>query len=54
MGILTVTPDSFSAGGLFFDQSKAYDQTNLMINSGATIIDIGGDSTRPGSKGVND
>jgi len=53
MGILNVTPDSFSDGGLFFDQSKAYDQTNLMINSGATIIDIGGESTRPGSKVVN-
>ena len=54
MGVLNVTPDSFSDGGLFFDQSKAYDQANLMINSGATIIDIGGESTRPGSKIVNE
>jgi dihydropteroate synthase len=41
-------------GGLFFDQLKAYNQTNLMINSGASIIDIGGESTRPGSKIVNE
>ena len=54
VGVLNVTPDSFSDGGLFFDQSKAYDQTNLMITSGATIIDIGGESTRPGSKVVNE
>ena len=54
MGVLNVTPDSFSDGGLFFDQSKAYDQSNLMINSGATIIDIGGESTRPSSKVVNE
>ena len=54
MGVLNVTPDSFSDGGLFFDQLKAYNQTNLMINSGASIIDIGGESTRPGSKIVNE
>jgi len=54
MGVLNVTPDSFSDGGLFFDQSKAYDQSNLMINGGATIIDIGGESTRPSSKVVNE
>ena len=54
VGALNVTPDSFSDGGLFFDQSKAYDQTKLMISNGATIIDIGGESTRPGSKVVNE
>ncbi len=54
IGVLNVTPDSFSDGGLFFDGSKAYDQANLMINNGATIIDIGGESTRPGSKIIND
>ena len=54
MGVLNVTPDSFSDGGLFFDQSKAYDHANLMIKDGATIIDIGGESTRPGSKIVNE
>ena len=53
MGVLNVTPDSFSDGGLFFDKSRAYDQTNLMIDAGAAIIDIGGESTRPGSKVIN-
>ena len=38
----------------FLKKSKAYDQANLMINDGATIIDVGGESTRPGSKIVND
>jgi len=54
MGVLNVTPDSFSDGGLFFNETKAYEQANLMISNGATIIDIGGESTRPGSKIVND
>ena len=54
MGVLNVTPDSFSDGGLFLDQSKAYEQANLMINEGATIIDIGGESTRPGSKTIDE
>ena len=54
MGILNVTPDSFSDGGLFFKKSKAYDQAQLMIASGASIIDIGGESTRPGSKIVQE
>ena len=54
MGVLNVTPDSFSDGGLFFDQSKAYEQTNLMIDNGATIIDIGGESTSPGSEVINE
>ena len=54
MGALNVTPDSFSDGGLFFEESKAYNQANLMIMSGATIVDIGGESTRPGSKTIKD
>ena len=54
MGALNITPDSFSDGGLFFDESKACDQANLMIKSGAAIIDVGGESTRPGSKVVNE
>ncbi len=54
MGVLNVTPDSFSDGGLFFDVTKAYDHANLMIKSGADIVDIGGESTRPGSKIVNE
>ena len=54
MGVLNITPDSFSDGGLFFNQKKAYDQANLMINSGASIVDIGGESTRPGSKVIDE
>ena len=54
IGVLNITPDSFSDGGLFFEESKAYEQANLMINDGASIIDIGGESTRPGSKLIND
>jgi len=54
VGVLNVTPDSFSDGGLFFKTSKAYEQVNLMIKNGAKIIDIGGESTRPGSKIVKD
>ena len=53
MGVLNITPDSFSDGGLFFEDKKAYDQANLMIKNGAKIIDIGGESTRPGSQVVN-
>jgi dihydropteroate synthase len=53
MGILNVTPDSFSDGGLFLQKSKALNQANLMIKDGASIIDIGGESTRPGSKTIN-
>ena len=53
IGVLNVTPDSFSDGGLFFEENKAYDQARTMINDGATIIDIGGESTRPGSKIVD-
>ena len=54
MGILNVTPDSFSDGGLFFEESKALNHVNSMINAGATIIDVGGESTRPGSKIINE
>jgi dihydropteroate synthase len=54
MGVLNVTPDSFSDGGLFFKKIKALDQVRLMIKSGASIIDIGGESTRPGSQTVNE
>lgn len=50
MGILNITPDSFSDGGLFFDQQKAVSQGLKMVEEGADIIDIGGESTRPGSK----
>src|SRR6266542_2590203 len=47
MGILNVTPDSFSDGGAFFDESSAIRQALAMIAQGADILDIGGESTRP-------
>jgi len=50
MGVLNVTPDSFSDGGLFFDKEKAIAHGIKMVEEGADIIDIGGESTRPGSK----
>jgi dihydropteroate synthase len=50
MGILNMTPDSFSDGGKFNGSKKAFKRISEMINSGANIIDIGGESTRPGSK----
>ncbi|MDA8106970.1 MAG: dihydropteroate synthase [Nitrospiraceae bacterium] len=49
MGILNVTPDSFSDGGLHFDKSVAVGRGVRMVEEGADIIDIGGESTRPGS-----
>lgn len=49
MGILNVTPDSFSDGGKFFSTDKALAQAEQMIAEGADIIDIGGESTRPGA-----
>ena len=54
MGVLNITPDSFSDGGLFFEETKAYSQAKLMVDSGATIIDIGGESTRPGSTTIDE
>src|SRR5512140_3005873 len=53
MGILNVTPDSFSDGGVHFDQSKAVHAALQMEEDGATIIDIGGESTRPGAEPVS-
>jgi dihydropteroate synthase len=50
MGVLNVTPDSFSDGGLFFDKEKAVAHGLRMVEEGADLIDIGGESTRPGSK----
>ena len=52
MGILNVTPDSFSDGGQFDNLDSAISQGKKMINEGANIIDIGGESTRPGSKRI--
>jgi dihydropteroate synthase len=53
MGILNVTPDSFSDGGQFSRIDSALRQAEQMIADGATIIDIGGESTRPGAKEVS-
>jgi dihydropteroate synthase len=53
MGILNVTPDSFSDGGLFLSVSQSIDHAARMIAEGADIIDIGGESTRPGASAVS-
>lgn len=53
MGILNVTPDSFSDGGLFLDPAVAVAQGEAMAAEGADLIDIGGESTRPGSDQVS-
>ena len=52
MGILNVTPDSFSDGGKFLDSTRAVAQARAMIAAGADIIDVGGESTRPGAAPV--
>jgi dihydropteroate synthase len=49
MGILNVTPDSFSDGGKYFDHARAIDHAYQMIEDGAKIIDLGGESTKPGA-----
>ena len=49
MGILNITPDSFSDGGKYFNKKKALTHATNLINSGADIIDIGGESSRPGA-----
>src|SRR3972149_8546563 len=53
MGVLNVTPDSFSDGGKFYSLEKAVSQALKMVEEGADIIDIGGEATRPGSQTVN-
>jgi dihydropteroate synthase len=50
MGIVNVTPDSFSDGGLYLDSSKAAEHALQLLDEGADIIDVGGESTRPGAK----
>lgn len=52
MGVLNVTPDSFSDGGQFSNLDKAVKQAELMVEHGAVFIDIGGESTRPGAQPV--
>jgi dihydropteroate synthase len=53
MGVLNVTPDSFSDGGDFFDPERAATHAAAMLDEGAKIIDVGGESTRPGSDPVS-
>ena len=50
MGIVNVTPDSFSDGGLYLDSGKAIDHALGLLDEGADIIDVGGESTRPGAR----
>jgi dihydropteroate synthase len=53
MGIVNVTPDSFSDGGVHFDPDDAVAAARRMVEEGAAIVDVGGESTRPGSEGVS-
>ena len=53
LGVLNLTPDSFSDGGKFNTKKKGIEQAFNLFNSGANLIDIGGESTRPGSKKIN-
>jgi len=53
MGVLNVTPDSFSDGGKFFDPERAVEQALAMEQAGADLLDIGGESTRPRSAGIS-
>jgi dihydropteroate synthase len=53
MGVLNITPDSFSEGGEFFNTDKAIQHGLKMASDGAAIIDVGGESTRPGAEGIS-
>lgn len=53
MGVVNVTPDSFSDGGQFYDRTKAVDHARRLADEGADILDVGGESTRPGSLPVD-
>ena len=54
MGVVNVTPDSFSDGGLHIDAEKAVVYAEQLLNEGAAIIDVGGESTRPGALAVSE
>ncbi|WP_428624116.1 dihydropteroate synthase [Sedimenticola sp.] len=54
MGILNVTPDSFSDGGDFLNRDRALEHAFKLIDEGADILDVGGESTRPGAKAVSE
>jgi dihydropteroate synthase len=53
MGVINITPDSFSDGGLFFDRKKAVERGLELDKQGADILDVGGESTRPGSDAIS-
>src|SRR5215510_8318706 len=53
MGVVNVTPDSFSDGGVNFETDDAAASARRMVEQGAAIVDVGGESTRPGSEGVS-
>ncbi len=53
VGVVNVTPDSFSDGGDFLDPGHAIAQAKLLLAEGAALVDVGGESTRPGSEGVS-
>jgi len=53
MGVLNVTPDSFSDGGRYVSHARALEHAQVMIEAGAAIIDVGGESTRPGAAAVS-
>src|ERR671930_880288 len=53
MGVVNVTPDSFSDGGVNFRPDDAVASARRMVDEGAAIVDVGGESTRPGSEGVS-
>jgi dihydropteroate synthase len=54
MGVVNVTPDSFSDGGEFLDADKAVAHALQLVEQGAELLDIGGESTRPGATPVNE
>src|SRR6056300_567457 len=54
MGIVNVTPDSFSDGGRFLDPRQGFEHARRLIAQGADILDIGGESTRPGAAPVSE
>lgn len=54
MGVLNITPDSFADGGLYRDVDRAVDHAKKMVLEGANLIDIGGESTRPGSQAISE
>jgi dihydropteroate synthase len=53
MGVLNVTPDSFSDGGLFVDPAVAIEHGRMLVEEGAALVDVGGESTRPGAAPVS-